>query len=194
MLENIKLIIKYPFLKPIQWVGVKDILRDIFTLRFSELKHDIYLYDYTMLDLLPEGWRKTFGLQMCEDIKKALIKNNALHKWRIIELKEKWGMLRLYGTDSYLELEEVLDYYEDLSMCYCINCGKPVRYVTMGYTEYVCRECFEKHIGHLDVREKRLIRRKCRLKYDDRPKRVIDGVEIKTGVDFKKMWGLCGGH
>lgn len=191
MLENIKLIIKYPFLKPIQWVSVKGILRDIFTLRFSELKYDMYLYDYTMLDLLPDGWRDTFGLQMCDDIKKVLIKNKALHKWRIIELKEKWGMLRLYGTDSYPELEEVLDYYEDLSMCYCIHCGKPVRYATMEYVEYVCKECFEKSITQLDTNEKRLIRRRCRLKEKDIPKRVIDGVEIKTSVDFKKMWGLC---
>lgn len=190
MIKNLKLVMKYPFLKPIQWFNFKDLLKDIFTLRFSELKYDIYLYDYTMLDLLPEGWRKTFGLQMCEDIKKALIKNNALHKWQIVELKEKWGILRLYGTDSYPELEEVLDYYEDLSMCYCIHCGKPVRYATMDYIEYVCKECFEKSITQLDTNEKRLIRRRCRLKEKDIPKRVIDGVEIKTGVNFKEMWGL----
>ena len=57
--------------------------------------HDVFLQilhcvpTYTELDAMPTGWRKAFGIQMCKEIKYALIKvggKKALYNYRIIQI------------------------------------------------------------------------------------------------------------
>lgn len=55
-----------------------------------------YDYEYTELDSMPDGWRKAFGEQMCEELKNELLKFNYLDKYRITQIKEKFGTLRWY--------------------------------------------------------------------------------------------------
>ena len=53
--SNQKLIERFPFLIPRnRWTG--------------KVPED-YDYSYTELDSMPDGWRKAFGEQMCEDIR-----------------------------------------------------------------------------------------------------------------------------
>lgn len=58
--SNQKLIERFPFLMPRnRWAG--------------EVPED-YDYSYTELDSMPDGWRKAFGEQMCEDIREELVR------------------------------------------------------------------------------------------------------------------------
>lgn len=60
LLKNKKLCKRYPFL----------IVRDWNDKPFS--------YEFTYLDDMPEGWKKAFGMDMCEDIRKVLIKGGGI--------------------------------------------------------------------------------------------------------------------
>lgn len=150
IINNIKLVIKYPFLLPRnRWTGkviVWDwIWQNLKHMRIEFALSGFYHFEYTELDSLPEGWRKVFGEQMCEDIKQALLKSGgkkALKEWRIMDIKEKWGYLHLYSNWETKELSKVIEYYEELSKQYCIYCGKPTKYITRSWINYVCEDCF----------------------------------------------------
>lgn len=55
-----------------------------------------YDYSYTELDQMPDGWRIAFGEQMCEEIHQELVKFDCVDKYRILQIKEKFGGLRWY--------------------------------------------------------------------------------------------------
>jgi hypothetical protein len=71
-----------------------------------------FIPSYTELDAMPDGWRKAFGIQMCKDLKKVLKQYNYLYKYRIMQIKEKYG--------CYDEKTEILTlngwkYFKDLN-------------------------------------------------------------------------------
>ena len=79
---NKELINKYPWLLPRnRWTG--EVVTG-------------YSYDYTELDSMPNGWRVAFGDQMIEEIHQQLVKFDFVDKFRIAQIKEKWGGLRFY--------------------------------------------------------------------------------------------------
>ena len=134
--ENKKLIEKYPFLKP----------RNVWT----DEELDDYDYSYTILDDMPEGWKKRFGEELCEDLKEELKKCNYLDKYRIVQLKEKYGSVRLYDDGSPREsrVQEIIDKYEHISERTCICCGKfPVPVTDSGWVSPICKDCFENKIN-----------------------------------------------
>jgi len=102
---------------------------------------------YTYYDWIPDGWEKAFGLQYMDELKKQLKKDKILYKWRIYDVKEKYGTLRVYcnyGTDA---IYKIIDKYEDLSYETCYYCGKPVYKVSEGYILPYCKDCWEKEFG-----------------------------------------------
>lgn len=109
-------------------------------------------YGFTEYDYISEGWRKAFGKQLLKDIKKAykldkkdypkLKYKTALH-W--LQIKSKYGTLRLYA-DATQRIREVLLKYEALSSSYCEVCGNPSKYVTDGWIEFLCEDCFGQDI------------------------------------------------
>ena len=103
--------------------------------------HDVFLQilhcipTYTELDNMPNGWRKAFGIQICKEIKHALIKvggKKALYKYRITQIKEKYGELYWYDEYSYVEVQKIIQKYEYISARTCIECGD----LATGYTPY----------------------------------------------------------
>lgn len=113
--QNKELTERFPFLIP----------RNRFTGRIP----DSYEFEYTELDMMPEGWKKSFGMQMIEELREILVKYDCLDKYRIYDIKEKWGVLRWYdlGIPDTAEEEHAawLDKYENLSMETCFACGNP---------------------------------------------------------------------
>ena len=106
-------------------------------------------YECTWYDEIPEGWRKTFGKQLSEEILsvgKSYLKEHKGQTWDDVihweQIKEKFGELRLHAS-AIDEIQDILTKYEYLSMCYCIDCGKPARFTTKGYLTYLCPECAE---------------------------------------------------
>ena len=127
--ENKELCERYPFLIPWnRWSG--DPVPD-------------YDYSYTELDNMPEGWRMAFGLRMCEDLRNALIDDNDLDRWRIVQLKEKYGELCLYynGHKTGSTVPMIIDRYAKLSMRICIRCGAPATRMTTGWVSPYCEKC-----------------------------------------------------
>lgn len=95
----------------------------------------------TELDMMPTGWRKAFGIKMCKEIRKQLLKEEgrkALYNYRIVQIKEKWGELHWYDAGSSNELFNIIEKYSDLSRKICIECGKPA---TVETTDWICPYC-----------------------------------------------------
>lgn len=105
-------------------------------------------YSFTVLDLIPKGWRKALGGHLTTDVAKAL-KEDGIPRWKwgkkvfVQEVKEKYGTLRIYAAATE-KVQNILSEYEARSACTCIECGKPALYITRGYILPLCDECLEK--------------------------------------------------
>lgn len=96
---------------------------------------------YTELNSMPLGWRKAFGIQMCKEIAKQLRKEHRLYKYRILDIKEKFGELRWYDTASSNEIFDIINKYTKLSQQICIRCGKPAKWLSCGWISPYCDDC-----------------------------------------------------
>lgn len=144
-MNNKKLCKRYPFLIP----------RNRWTDKLMWNKTDKYSmpYFYTELDIMPNGWRRAFGIEMCEEIRKELIKCNYLYKYRIVDIKEKFGELRWYDNGapagSAEKIWKIIDKYTELSHHTCMICGRPAERSSDGYWLYtLCDKCKEKIINY----------------------------------------------
>lgn len=166
-------------------------------------------YSLTWYDYIPKGWQKAFGKQLSKDIKKAGKESRrrlGYKSWKNLiswqQIKEKYGELRLYASASD-EIMHVLEKYELLSSGYCIGCGKPARYMTQGWIEYVCKECFVEGMRNVTDEDKERLLQERRLTKKDIPsmasysknkqgKVIKHKVNIKKiyGIDFEELWDL----
>ena len=127
--ENKRLIEEYPFLMPHN--------------RWTDEIPENFNYEYTELDAMPDGWRKAFGEQMCKEIKNALEVVNILNKYRIMQIKEKYGGLRWYDNFNTPTGYDIIHKYEKISKRTCIQCGKPATRITTGWIAPYCDECID---------------------------------------------------
>lgn len=129
--KNKRLVERYPFLLPRnRWTG--EVVEG-------------YDYSYTELDAVPEGWRKAFGEQMCEELREELVKHGLLNEYRIAQIKEKYGMLCWYDLGCTEKmLHEIIPKYTALSKRTCIECGKPATKVSIGWVYPYCDVCVAK--------------------------------------------------
>lgn len=128
---NQKLIERFPFLMPHN--------------RWTDEVPEDFDYSYTELDSMPDGWRKAFGEQICEEIREELVRVDYLDKYRITQIKEKYGTLRWYdfGCTERM-LREIIPKYEHLSAKTCIKCGNPATKVSTGWISPYCDACANK--------------------------------------------------
>jgi len=176
IIRNYFLYLKYKFLKLYSRTGIKF-------LGYSE----------TWFDYIPDGWRKAFGKRLCKDLKKALKKDKISRAFRILDIKEKYGTLRIHASCIGPETNKIIEYYEQLSKCYCIVCGKPARYCSKGWIEFYCEKCLCS--THPNVKGAALDKLKadCRLTKDD----IIypqysdkDLQDLINTIDYKKLWWI----
>jgi hypothetical protein len=110
--------------------------------------HPDYDYQYIVGEYdLPEGWMKLF-LQCCEDIKEPLIKAGQFKTFRFMQVKEKYGQMRLYTDGAPEAVHSILDKYEFLSEQVCSVCGKPATAMTRGWICPYCDEHIKKYTEH----------------------------------------------
>ena len=100
---------------------------------------------YTELDAMPDGWRKVFGIQMCKDLRKQLWKDGNLFKYRITQIKEKFGILCWYDEGASKEVYKIIEKYEKLSLNTCIVCGEPATKISAGWISPFCDKHFPKN-------------------------------------------------
>lgn len=117
--------------KVVDWINTK-VLDKIF-----------FLPSYTELDAMEPGWRKAFGIQMCKEIKTELKKHKFLYKYRISQIKEKFGALRWYdnGIPKDCKVYDIINKYEEVSSRTCGICGKPATKISKGWIYPYCDDC-----------------------------------------------------
>lgn len=110
-----------------------------------------------MLDML-QGWAVRFVGELIDDMQ--MIIDLGLEGFRLEQVKEKWGKLRVYfdanprdtitheeRDESWMKLAEVmralLSCYQSLSVKTCIRCGSwhDVRTSADGWIYPICRRC-----------------------------------------------------
>lgn len=99
---------------------------------------------YNELDMMPKGWKISFGYKMCDEIKEALLKKGgmkALYEYRIFDIKEKFGTLRWYDSKSSSDIQSIISKYEKISGNTCIRCGKEAKWISRGWISPYCDEC-----------------------------------------------------
>ena len=128
--RNKKLAERYPFLKPSAWILPN------------------YNYEFTFLDHLPQGWRKAFGEEMCEEILSSLDEEDAVDDFQILEIKEKYGMMRIaYAGGTAKIHNEIIPKYEKLSQQRCFVCGREIKqlYMLGSWLVPLCMDCGKQH-------------------------------------------------
>lgn len=130
--QNYKLIKRYPFLLPVNgYSGYFQI--------YTNKLHNIF--SYTHFDDLPKGWRLRFGAELVKELAEELRKYPGLiYKYRILQIKEKWGTLRWYDGGNTKKGYKIIDKYSNLTQLVCIYTGKDADCVTHGYIEYVSKD------------------------------------------------------
>ena len=103
--------------------------------------------EFTELDAMPVGWRKAFGEKMCEEIQNELNSMDPVlaNNYRILDIKEKYGSLRWNTNWTTMEINKIVQKYEELSEKTCIDCGAPATKISKGWIEPYCDECAENH-------------------------------------------------
>lgn len=125
--------------------------------RYTDEELLTYNYNYTELDEMPEGWRKAFGEQMCFEIKNLLEEADYEDKYRITQIKEKYGKLCWYDEgvpeQIYDRFLEIISKYEKLSNRTCIKCGKPATKISTGWITPWCDDCAKSiHDNFIDIK------------------------------------------
>ena len=130
--KNKELVERHPYLLP----------RNVFS---DEVRGD-YNYEFTLYDDIPEGWRIGFGEFLLEDLRDALVKTNYLNRFRFMQIKEKFGGLRLYCNGAPQEVHDGLRKYEYISQFIFIYCGSPRACIVDDYGWYLplCKDCWDK--------------------------------------------------
>lgn len=125
--HNKKLVKEFPFLLP--------------RIRHSNAPMFDYDYSWTRLDYMSDGWRNSFGLDLCRDLKDNLIKANYLNDYIINFITVESGVLTIVdnGVPESIAKKhnEILEYYADKSMLISQYNGEKTKYKTLDGTEYI---------------------------------------------------------
>ena len=124
---NKSLVERFPFLLPRRY-------------RTDEVPEN-YDYSYTELDEMPEGWRIAFGEQMCQEIADCLRKDDTMDEYRILQIKEKFGFLHWYCSQTTREVYDIISKYSNMSKRICLCCGKPATRITTSWISPYCDDC-----------------------------------------------------
>ncbi len=97
-------------------------------------------YDY---DEMPTGWIRAFGKMLLDDIYNQA-EAEGLEDFQIMQIKEKWGSLRVYCMPTSEAIEDIIEAYSEISKHVCAVCGKlDVPTVDIGWIVPLCKDCFK---------------------------------------------------
>lgn len=119
----------------------------------------MFIPGYTHLDSLPKGWRKIIGIQLCKELKAQIINEfgwKHLFKYKVLQVKEKYGSLRWYDSNTSSAILDIIDKYEDLSYNTCCNCGKPATKLSKGWICPYCDDCVQLNKQYIDLKTSKL--------------------------------------
>lgn len=90
------------------------------------------------------GWYNKFGQELLDEIYHQLKKEGLLYKFRIYDIKEKFGVLEIYTNRISNEVYNIISKYRKLSWDTCILCGKPSEVYTTSWISPYCNDCIDK--------------------------------------------------
>ena len=101
---------------------------------------------YTEWDSLKQypGWYSKFGQELLDEIYRQLKKEGLLYKFRIYDIKEKFGVLEIYTNRLSNDVCNIISKYRNLSWDTCIHCGKPSEVYTTSWISPYCNDCIDK--------------------------------------------------
>lgn len=74
-----------------------------------------------------------------------IVKEKKLDNFRIVQIKEKFGSLRVYTNNSVQEIEDIIDEMEKECSTTCETCGsKEGKFRSNGWMRVICDECENK--------------------------------------------------
>ena len=131
------------------WLHDKKVKAEWWIERYPFLKVDDDNDEY-WLEGLPQGWIDTFGKQMCDDLMEAL--GDYATEWEIIQVKEKYGQMRLYHNGCPKEIssnvERIIGKYSYISQFVCSLCGSlDAQLYNDGWVQPWCDKCFEEIVS-----------------------------------------------
>ena len=141
-MTNEQLLNRYPFLIP----------RNSFTGKIV----DGFDYTYNEMEAnIPAGWWKRWGELWCEDLLNFCKQNNYdPNEVMLLQVKEKFGGLRVYHNglpEGWTEHEYAWEY---ISQHTCIECGEfPVPLRDDGWICPYCDKCFKKNHNNASKEE-----------------------------------------
>lgn len=96
-----------------------------------------------------EGWRELF-MTACKQVKARLEEIGGLDTYRITQVKEKFGTLRVYDNildigDGEAGVSNIWYRVERDSAKICVECGKPAELTSVGWISPYCTECADRH-------------------------------------------------
>lgn len=101
-------------------------------------------YDYTYIEWeCCDGWDKAFGMMYLKELGTAIQKSGQTN-FRIYEIKEKFGQLRVYTNATTAEVNAIIDKYEKISENVCIKCGNEAPMIDDGWMSPWCFKCWSK--------------------------------------------------
>lgn len=101
---------------------------------------------YTEWDSLKQypGWYNTFGQELLDELYHQLKKEGLLYKFRIHDIKEKFGVLEIYTNRISNEVNNIISKYRKLSWDTCITCGNKSEVYTTSWISPYCKSCIDK--------------------------------------------------
>jgi len=88
-----------------------------------------------------DGWYDLIDIALLK-IKKA----DTTKEFRILQIKEKYGMLCLYGNRENKKIQDIVSKAEDVSLKICEICGKDACLCVKGmWYKTLCQTCREKY-------------------------------------------------
>jgi len=108
--------------------------------------NDDFDFSYTIMDLMPDGWRKAFGDAFIKDMELALttLPLQAYKEFHIVDIQALIrGRLEIRpSTLNFQAVNKVIEKYEAEAAKWCVFCGKPATKETAGGTLFLCDDCF----------------------------------------------------
>ena len=127
--KNKKLVRKYPWLKPLNRISLEPI--------------EGYDYSFTEWDSIEKGWDIAFGKMLLKELGEVIDKNGLKNEFHILEIKEKYGELRISCMNACEDIDKIIEKYRVISRNVCMGCGKPdVPMTNYGWYYPVCKECW----------------------------------------------------
>ena len=107
------------------------------TKRLVGFKH----YIRKALSVMPDGWWAAFGEEMAKDLARAVRLDGGQDDFGIVQVKEKYGGLRVYVVGGGDNVNRIIEEYEAKSKRTCVKCGKPAKWISYGWICPYCDEC-----------------------------------------------------